>query len=83
MAALVVWIAADNLTAAETVGRSILERTRVLEEFPLSGRVVPEDGRETVRKMIHDPYRIIYELPDATTVVVLRIWHAARGKPGL
>ncbi len=83
LAALVRYIAADNRPAAERTGRAILELTRMLEEFPLAGRILPEDRRATLREIIRDPYRIIYELPDEMTVVVLRIWHAARGKPSV
>ena len=76
-------IAADNRSAAQNTGLTILEQTRLLEAFPFAGRILPEESRPTVREIIHDPYRIIYELPDEMSVVVLRIWHAARGKPEL
>ena len=47
----------------------------------MSGRMLPEEGKESVREVIHAPYRVIYELPESDVVVVLRVWHAARGKP--
>jgi plasmid stabilization system protein ParE len=81
--AVVRHIAADNQSAAMKTGQAILESTRLLGEFPLAGRVLPEEGRETVREIIHRPYRVIYELPGADTAIVLRVWHAARGKPEL
>jgi toxin ParE1/3/4 len=83
LAAIVRHIAADNRAAAFRTGQAILESTRLLGEFPLAGRVLPEENKESVREMIHRPYRVIYELSAGEVVVVLRIWHAARGKPEL
>lgn len=81
LAALVRHIAEDNRNAAEKTGRAILQRTRVLEEFPLADRTLPEEGRAGVRELQLPPWRLIYELSGDGTVVVLRIWHAARGQP--
>ncbi len=83
LAAIVRHIAADNPAAALKTGAAILESTRLLGEFPLAGRILPEEGRNWVREIIYSPYRVIYELPEADQVVVLRVWHAARGKPAV
>lgn len=81
---IVRYIAADNRAAAEALGRTILDRTQALAEFPLLGRVVPELRDPAVREIIVEPYRVIYEVkPSAATVDILRIWHAARGRPEL
>ena len=45
-------IAGDNCTAAENMGRTIFERTRMLAAFPLAGRVVPEERDQNVREII-------------------------------
>ena len=81
LGALVRRIAQDNRAAEERTGRAILEQTRMLETFPLAGKVLPEEGRPTVREIQYPPWRIIYELPKNGSVVILRIWHAARGQP--
>ena len=81
LAAIVRHIAADNPSAALRIGQAILGSTRLLDEFPMSGRMLPEEGKESVREVIHAPYRVIDELPESDVVVVLRVWHAARGKP--
>lgn len=81
LAALVRHIAEDNPGAAERTGRGILDQTRMLEVFPFAGRIVPEDGRTTVREVQYPPWRVIYELPTDGSVVILRIWHSARGTP--
>ena len=75
-------IADDDQPVAAQFGSAILDRTRVLALFPYAGRIVPEEGNEQVREIIHDPYRIIYEVDlDPGVVAVLRVWHAARGRP--
>lgn len=81
LSAIVRHIAADNPSAALRTGQAILGSTRLLGEFPLAGRVLPEEGKESVREVIHAPYRVIYELSGDDVIVVLRVWHAARGKP--
>lgn len=55
-------IARDNRAAAEAMGLAIFERTRILADFPQAGRVVPEERDPSVREIIVEPYRVIYEL---------------------
>ena len=82
LAGLVRYIAADDPAAAERMGRKIFERTRVLEEFPLTGRIVPEVSDPAVREVIVGPYRVVYELDEGgPSLAVLRVWHASRGRP--
>ncbi len=82
LAALVRYIAEDRPLAAERFGRTVLDATRVLAVFPQSGRLVPEEGNPSVREIMVEPYRVIYEVnSDGQTVEILRIWHAARGTP--
>jgi toxin ParE1/3/4 len=84
LAAIVRYVAGDNPTAAEKLGRTIFDRTRVLAEYAHLGRVVPEAGNTNVREIIVEPYRVIYELSSNNdTIDVLRVWHAARGEPEL
>jgi plasmid stabilization system protein ParE len=47
------------------------------EGFPLSGRVVPEVGDESLREVINRNYRIVYRLkPEIIEIVT--VFHAAR-----
>ena len=79
---LVGFIACNDPTAAEQFGFAIIAKTQTLKEFPRLGRVVPEFKIETIREMIHRPYRIVYRVDDFQKVVeVLRVWHAARATP--
>jgi len=39
----------------------LVERIELLREFPQQGRIVSEWHEETVREVLHRPYRVIYE----------------------
>ena len=44
-------------------GRRVIDATRKLDKFPLSGRIVPEIGRHEIRELIIDGhFRIIYKV---------------------
>jgi toxin ParE1/3/4 len=81
----VVWfIKYDNPKAAEAFGFALMKRVDILENFPRLGRVVPELAEETIRELIYRSYRIVYQvIEEQNIVVVVRIWHGARGEPEL
>ena len=75
-------IATDSPERARSFGHALLDQALSIGPFPEMGRVVPEANDPAVREVIHDPYRIIYEVyRDRGVVYVLRFWHAARGEP--
>jgi len=78
---IVVFIAEDDPQAAERFGYLIIEATKSLAEFPQKGRSVPEFKGNTFREVIFPPYRIIYRIPGAGSVEIVRVWHSSRGKP--
>ena len=45
-----------------------------LADFPLSGRIVPEFGRDDIREVFHGDYRIIYRVK-RRRVEVLSVRH--------
>ena len=65
--------------AAAVAGRLVAAVSR-LEQFPESGRVVPELDEPHVREVIHGSYRIVYELHEET-VEVLTVFRASRLLP--
>ena len=80
---IVLYVAPDRPDAAKRLGLALIEKTRVLGEFPFSGRVVPEFGDKFVREVILNPYRIVYRIDESANVVgVARYWHGARGDLG-
>ncbi len=75
--AVCIFIARDAPLYAELFAGQVLRATDRLEDFPLSGRVVPEIGQENIREIILGNYRIIYRvLPEE--VEILTIYHGAR-----
>lgn len=84
LAEIVDYIGRDDPPAAKRVGHSLVAQLRRLEDFPRIGRVVPEFQIETLREIIHKPYRVVYQVNDSTaSIEVARFWHSARGTPEL
>lgn len=80
--AIVLFIAEDDPTVAETFGFQLISKVDVLAQFPQIGRIVPEESDETLREIILRPYRVIYKVfTEKQTVAIVRIWHGARGEP--
>ena len=50
--AIVLFIARDNPTVAESFGYQLISKVDVLAQFPQLGRVVPEKNDETIREII-------------------------------
>jgi toxin ParE1/3/4 len=48
-----------------------------LEAYPLSGRVVPEVGDDTLREVLHGNYRIVYRVR-TELVEIVTVFHGAR-----
>src|SRR5438270_13059246 len=80
--AIAEFIARASASNARTVLRSIIRQTRRLEEFPRSGRVVPEYSEVNVRELQSYPYRILYRLV-ADGVEILAIIHGKQLLPDL
>ena len=75
--AICLFIARDAPRYAELFAGWVFRATERLEQFPHSGRIVPEIGREEIREIIVQSYRVIYRmLPDE--VQVLAVHHGAR-----
>jgi toxin ParE1/3/4 len=58
------YIAQDSEAYASSVILTILQKCRVLAEFPLIGRVVPEFANESIREIFAYSYRIVYRIDD-------------------
>ena len=71
------YIEKDSQNYARVVVTKILGTTRLLERFPYSGRVIPEEKNELVRERFVYSYRIIYEIR-GKAVYVLAVVHGRR-----
>lgn len=75
--AIAEFIAADSQSYASAVVRTILEKAKILRQFPFAGRVVPEFADETIREIFAYSYRIIYQI-DKEAVRVASVIHGKR-----
>ena len=57
--------------------RAIIDHVEHLASHPDVGRVVPEFGLNSLRELIHPPFRIIYRR-DSDTVRIVRVWRSER-----
>jgi plasmid stabilization system protein ParE len=69
------FIGQDRPAAAEEWVREVSAAVQRLEQFPESGRVVPEVRRASIREVIHGAFRIIYRI-ERTRVAVLTVRHS-------
>jgi len=71
------YVARDSPRYADLLVERLISVAEGLETDPLSGRVVPEVGDDTVREVIHGNYRIVYRVrPDR--VEIATVFHGAR-----
>jgi toxin ParE1/3/4 len=74
------YIRADNPSAAERFGTSLLNHVELLQSFPRMGIVVPK--RPGIRKLVHTPVRVYYRLhEDRGLIEILHFWHSSRTDP--
>ena len=79
---IVVFIAHDNPERAMSFGYQLISQIDRLEDFPESGRIVPEYQNQLLREIIFRPYRIVYRVNhDRKLCEIARLWHSARGIP--
>ncbi len=70
-------IAKDSKVYASRLVDRIVTRVGQLQQFPRSGRVVPEFGQEDIRELIEGSYRVIYRVQD-DKVGITRVHHSSR-----
>jgi addiction module RelE/StbE family toxin len=71
------YICRDSKFYADRYIDKLINRVDQLENFPRSGRVVPEFNLSTIRELIEGNYRIVYQITPKL-LAILRIHHAAK-----
>lgn len=71
------YIARDSADQAALFVYRLIEAADRLQEFPLSGRVIPEIGNPACREIIYGSYRIMYRIKN-DDVWITSIVHGAR-----
>jgi plasmid stabilization system protein ParE len=69
------FISKASVNYARVQTKRFFERAAVLENFPLSGRIVPELGTDQLRELIIGPYRMIYYVTPNNRIEILTIHH--------
>ena len=72
------YIEKDSKFYAGRLIEKIIVAVDQLENFPLSGRIVPEKNDETIREIIFGNYRIFYKIISPVKILILRIHHSAK-----
>ncbi|MBD3385395.1 type II toxin-antitoxin system RelE/ParE family toxin [candidate division KSB1 bacterium] len=67
------YISSDSPQAARKWVDDIFQKVERLEDFPSSGRVVPELDRKDIREIFYGHYRIIYRTTsDEISILTIR-----------
>lgn len=56
---------------------AIVEHVETLSSHPDIGREVPEFNDESIRELIHSPFRVVY-LREIRSIKVIRVWRSER-----
>jgi len=75
--AIAAYIARDSTAYASAVVEKIIDVTRNLQHFPLSGRIVPELNNPVIREKFANNYRIIYRFEN-DSVTIATVIHGKR-----
>lgn len=71
------YIARDSVEMAALFVVRLFEATDRLEEFPFSGRIIPEINNSDCREIIYGAYRIMYRI-ERNEVWITGVIHSAR-----
>ncbi|MFH2045335.1 MAG: type II toxin-antitoxin system RelE/ParE family toxin [Pseudomonadota bacterium] len=71
------YISRDKPSAAVNFRNRSEKILRRLEDFPESGRIIPEFPELPYREMIISPYRFFYKIKD-DLVWIVAVWHSAQ-----
>lgn len=65
------YISQDSPLYAPVFIQKIINSVERLIDFPLSGRIVPEFNKDSIREIIFHNYRIVYRLKESYIEIVL------------
>ena len=72
------FFAAQSSVYAKIQAKRIIDKIRLLKNFPELGRIVPELEYKNVREIIVGSYRIIYHNVSKTRIDILTIHHTSQ-----
>ena len=75
--AALAYVRRENPRAAAALRQRADDTLRRLEQFPESGRLIPEFPNLPYREVVVRPYRFFYRI-EGSTVWVVAAWHGAQ-----
>ena len=72
------FISKDSRKYALIQVQDFFEAAEILENFPKSGRIVPELDNKDIRELIVGFYRLIYRIKNDQLVEILTVYHSRR-----
>ena len=72
------YISQDSPTIARKFINKIFDRIEQLYSYPTSGKPVPEIKDPSIRELLLNKYRIIYQVVDEQNLNIIRIVHGSR-----
>lgn len=74
------YIARDHIPTVIKWALGVFKYCEQLSDQPESGRIVPEFNRPEIRELIHENYRLVYEIR-SNRIELLTIWHIRQSLP--
>ena len=72
------YIAKDSVKYASIQVQEFFDAAIILEDFPHSGRIVPEIGNKNIRELIVGFYRLIYLIRNSNVIEIITVYHSSR-----
>lgn len=72
------FIAKDSEYYSQIQVKRFFEAAKVLEKYPLSGKIVPEKSDPKIRELFSGSYRLIYRIVSEKQVDVITVHHNRR-----
>jgi toxin ParE1/3/4 len=72
------YISKDSPRYAKLTLEELIATDSLIEENPMSGKIVPESNDKLVREIIKGNYRVIYQIRDENAAFILTVFHSAR-----
>lgn len=72
------FIARDSPAYANIFVQQIIDSVTRLNDFPVSGRVVPEARHDNIREVIFQGYRVVYWFFDEARIDIIAVIHGSR-----
>lgn len=72
------FIAKDSESYANYYIEKLRNKTKILNNFPEIGRIVPELKQKKVREIIINKYRIVYKIVSANRIDILTVHHSSK-----